>query len=382
MPSPLARFSPVDVAGLRDAIDLSVGPTESCAVRRSGAVVCWGAFVEKPTEPRSTVTPLGKISDAVQMHGYESYACATRRNGKVACYKSGTWTDVAGISDAVEVRQERGYHCARKKTGEVICWDRETHPANIDGITDAVEIALTTDTGCARKKNGDVICWDHYPQKQSGDDTPRGPEIIAQNAVALSGGEAIWVTLSDGTAGRWSSARPRGLERRLDGVSAVSSNRESACALRTDRSVACWGANRDGQLGIVTNGRRRDEPRPVTFSETPIPSTCSDGVIAACARSAKPSEKQIACAADSVTACSEIARRYAVGEALPKSLRMASSIWADLCSQGDFLDGCRSMAKYGNLDGALSVLELLCLTHNQPACDTRTKLAAESVGRE
>ena len=36
------RKHPTQVVGITDAIDMSLGPGNSCAVRRNGSVVCWG----------------------------------------------------------------------------------------------------------------------------------------------------------------------------------------------------------------------------------------------------------------------------------------------------------------------------------------------------
>ena len=39
----VARSRPVPVRGLHDVVRAAVGPNRTCAIQRSGAVVCWGA---------------------------------------------------------------------------------------------------------------------------------------------------------------------------------------------------------------------------------------------------------------------------------------------------------------------------------------------------
>ena len=58
------------------------------------------------------------------------------------------------------------------------------------------------------------------------------------------------------------------VEEPMGTVTAVSCGAAFTCALRSDGSAWCWGANDRGQLG---DGRvtSRGTPRPVAFTETP-----------------------------------------------------------------------------------------------------------------
>ena len=72
--------TPVDIAGLTDATSVSIGTRSPCAVRKTGAVACWG---------------LGEL-----VSGSRS-ACATIDNAPAQCVLAAT--DVEGVVHAAEV---------------------------------------------------------------------------------------------------------------------------------------------------------------------------------------------------------------------------------------------------------------------------------------
>lgn len=89
---------------------------------------------------------------------------------------------------------------------------------------------------CARSADGAVVCWGDNSEAQlarpvrSPSDSSRDPLVVA------------------------------GLE---SGVSQIATGRAHTCALR-DGKVLCWGASREGQCGIWTNGRA-ESPREVAL---------------------------------------------------------------------------------------------------------------------
>src|SRR5207248_2030375 len=98
---PIAR--PVSIApgapvrGLTDAIEVSVGQGTLCAVRRTGALVCWGSAnggvlgeSRRPDEYADTPVAIDGIADAVHVSVGGSSACAILRSGAVLCWGANT----------------------------------------------------------------------------------------------------------------------------------------------------------------------------------------------------------------------------------------------------------------------------------------------------
>jgi len=81
------------VPGLDDVVDVAAGHHHACAVRASGEVVCWGdrhrgdgddgshALVRSGERHR-----IPGIDDAIAVSAGDRDSCALRRNGRVSCW--------------------------------------------------------------------------------------------------------------------------------------------------------------------------------------------------------------------------------------------------------------------------------------------------------
>jgi alpha-tubulin suppressor-like RCC1 family protein len=120
--------------------------------------------------------------------------------------------------------------------------------------------------------DGTVYAWgdNSYDQLGNGDDSVSGSQVPLRvagiaNAVDVKGGyESACALLMDGTVSCWgtnvsgilgtdpnltsASITPIPVAG-LSGVTAISVGGESACAVKSDGSVACWGYNVDGEIG-------------------------------------------------------------------------------------------------------------------------------------
>jgi alpha-tubulin suppressor-like RCC1 family protein len=233
-------FQPVAVTGLTDAVSVAAGEQAACALRRSGAIVCWGdnhlGQVGDGSSAAERLTPVRVvgISDAVALSMAANHACALRRSGAVACwgygaqgqlgiggpaiYYTATPTPVSGLTDAVAVSAGHYETCAVRKSGAVVCWGQATYgdlgnsqsttnatvPVPVKGLTDAIAVAAGEFDPCAIRKSGAIVCW--------GQTTTNGAR---STPVPLpSTNDAIAVT----TFG-------------------------FGCALRQSGAIACWGGN-------------------------------------------------------------------------------------------------------------------------------------------
>ena len=149
-------------------------------------------------------------------------------------------------------------------------------PQQVGGVTGAVAVAAGQTHACALLSNGTVSCWESNDHGELGDGTMNsrptaqlvggGLGTTTPQAVSISAGAGFTcAVLSDGSVGCWgaddqgqlgdgvtggSRATP-GARATFPGDSMVfvSSGTAHSCAIMASGMVACWGANGSGQLG-------------------------------------------------------------------------------------------------------------------------------------
>ncbi|MFO0682365.1 MAG: MopE-related protein [Sandaracinus sp.] len=259
------------VLGLTDAIAITAGRRTAsgsgtaCALRATGAVVCWGSGVngrigDGGTTSRAVPTAVSGLTDAVAIGGAGTHTCAQRASGAVVCWGSadsgqlGDGTDttevpfavpVSGIGDAVEISGSNAHFCARRAGGSVLCWggigplgDGSTSasatPVAVSGLTDAIDLGSTQDATCAVRSGGAIACWGQGPL---GDGSSYQTTPVAVTGIADAR------SISDGVSFPGGGGH--------------------FCVRRAGNALACWGTNGSGQLG---NGATMDSPTPVATS--------------------------------------------------------------------------------------------------------------------
>jgi hypothetical protein len=89
------RPEPRVVAGVSDAVSIAAGEEHTCAVRRDGAVLCWGLGTHGELGDgrqlsRATPGPVRGLNEAVQVAGGHNHTCARLRSGQVSCWGGNT----------------------------------------------------------------------------------------------------------------------------------------------------------------------------------------------------------------------------------------------------------------------------------------------------
>jgi alpha-tubulin suppressor-like RCC1 family protein len=230
---------PVAVSGITNAVQISVGIGQTCAVLRGGGVDCWGA------------------NDAGQLGDGPSTGPEPLGGGGF----SSTPVAVSGITEATQVATGYDHTCALLASGSVDCWGEaiyfgngdptgskmetcsgqpcSTKPVSVTGITGATQIDSQYEETCVVLKAGGIECWGFLNDYgQLGDGTTN----------------LLWVPVGVG-----------GITNATQATTAPS----DACALLATGSVMCWGRNEDGQLGDGTNAG------PETCGEGDYPEPCS-----------------------------------------------------------------------------------------------------------
>jgi alpha-tubulin suppressor-like RCC1 family protein len=269
--------TPVAVAGLVGVVAISAGLDHACALQSSGAVECWGSNIDGDVGDGTTarrlvpvrVVGLSRvlaISAAGVAPGYGDFTCALMAGGTVECWGANLFGQLGDGTTAPSYV-----------------------PVPVSGLSGVRAISAGGAMACALLAGGTAKCWGNNFSGQLGDGANQQlaqPTPVAvsglKGAVAISiGGAHACAVLSNRTVECW-GANVKGavgdgttIERDrpvpitgLTGVVAVSvtgdpADLDHSCALRSNGVVSCWGSNSGGQLG---DGTTRTRLRPVAVA--------------------------------------------------------------------------------------------------------------------
>jgi alpha-tubulin suppressor-like RCC1 family protein len=265
------QVTPTLVIGLTDTlVQLSAGYYHTCAVGKAGGMVCWGRNSEGQlgntsiTQTQTTPASVIGLTDTVtQLSAGRYHTCAVGKTGGVVCWgwnasgqlgngsltQTATPTPVIGLTDTVAQLSTGGNHtCAVGKTdGGVVCWGNNGagQLGNGTTLTQAVPTVAVGSTGtilqlragqshtCVVKTDGSVVCWGDNSSGQLGN----GTTTTYLTPTAVIGLPDTVVQLSAG----WNHT----------------------CSIgKTDGGVVCWGLNSNGQLGGSATINTSVKPRP------------------------------------------------------------------------------------------------------------------------
>lgn len=244
---------------------IATGYAQSCALRTSGAVACWGGngngqLGNGTKGPSAVPVAVSGITDAAGLAAGNNQTCALRVAGSVVCWGSN----------------------AKGELGNPAAGDQTT-PVAVSGITDAVAIAAGATHGCAVLVTKRVKCWGSNDQAELGDGskTPSTTPVAVSGitnavgigagtfhtcAVLATGGVSCWGSNGSGELGNGSNA-PTNVPVAVSGITnatAVDAGANHSCALLATGGVSCWGMDFYGQLG--NNGSKGDSNVPVAVS--------------------------------------------------------------------------------------------------------------------
>jgi alpha-tubulin suppressor-like RCC1 family protein len=189
--------SPLQVAGLHDAIDVAIATNSelgsgvaTLVVLADGSVVGWGhahgpGLTIDSNADQLTPIAMPGLRGVRQISLGSSHACALLEDAEVACWGSniggrlGSSSPntlvpqvVSGLSDVAEVRAGESFTCARRTNGEVRCWGDNTFetlarpqptpfsrvPVHID-VPSVTVMAVGQEHVCVLTSDGNVWCW-------------------------------------------------------------------------------------------------------------------------------------------------------------------------------------------------------------------------------
>ncbi|NTF17436.1 hypothetical protein G6L37_03290 [Agrobacterium rubi] len=253
-----------------------------CAIRVDDTVWCWGRGSSGQLGNGVAVTSpnavqVSGLTDVRAISSGYSHACAVRNNGSMWCWGLGIAvgygsttnvsvpTAVKGMdSGVVSIASGNGYSCASKNDGSVWCWGQNGNgrlgdgttvsrlePVAVKNIRDVISLTAGYDHTCATKVDKTVMCWGFSVLGQLGNGPTSGDFPTPQEVLGLT--DTYFLTTGD----------------------------HHSCAIKTDRTVMCWGSNSNGQIG---NGTTVDANVPVTVEGmTGVSSITTTGYHHSCA---------------------------------------------------------------------------------------------------
>lgn len=301
-----ASEAPSAVRGVTNAVAVSAGANHTCALLADGSISCWGANFHgelgsgSNSDISATPVEVAGISDAVSLDAGSTHACAVLADDTAQCWgsnSSGELGDgtrqasnepqaVSGLTSVAALTAGGSHSCAVLRNSSVMCWGDNTagqlgspaegdvasgatEPAAVSGVALVGALSAGTTNVCALLVDRTVWCWGGNDSGQSGLPTPgevyRSPARIpyVDSATGIStGAGTTCASLVDGTVECWGRNAdgqlangttytgfvPRPMAG-VSGAASVSVGDRHSCALLDSDAVVCAGANMAGQLG-------------------------------------------------------------------------------------------------------------------------------------
>ncbi len=202
-----------------DVTDVAAGANHGCALFRDQRVACWGfnTVGQTGTDPSNADDTCG-ISKC-----------------------RATPTIVQGLDSVVQLSLGVDFGCAVRNDGTVLCWGQNAtgqlaRPLAIPYAAAPAAITLPVgkkgakvtcgqNSACVRTLSNEVFCWGANQWSEVGT-THSATPVTTPSQVSFNAADVTDVEISDDAAAR-----------------------QHACALRSDKTVWCWGGNLNNELG-------------------------------------------------------------------------------------------------------------------------------------
>jgi len=266
---------PVMNSSIVSVAKVSTGLNTTCAIDSLGLLNCWGVVLPE----------LSKDAKFTDVSVSNTSACAVTIAKKVMCWGSNSSGQLGNnsnrasaipvpidnsTSNFVSVASGNRHACALSEDGLTYCWGDNSHqqlgfvgdasksPKAVPGIGTAVSVAVGDYHSCVLLANGTVTCWGDNAKKQINTSSPSmlaPTSLVTVNLVSKVSLGANNTCLLDSTKNLrcfGDNAKKQSPVSITGTFSDVSAQGNTVCAVRTDETVACFGAADSGKLGIVS----------------------------------------------------------------------------------------------------------------------------------
>jgi alpha-tubulin suppressor-like RCC1 family protein len=216
---------------------VAAGAYHTCALRPAGDVVCWGRNTDGQIGMGAISsflppTPVTGITNAIAVAAGGYFSCALIADGTVRCWGNNDFGQVGNGT-----------------------WNGSSIPVAVSGLTDIVAVTAGGYHSCAVQAGGTVFCWGRNNLGQLGNGT-NDPSGNADSKVPVR------VLLTEPAT-----------------TKIAAGGYHSCVIVAADSTVACWGSNSDGQLGIGPSAGVVDTPGAKVQIDPP---DCTSGVEEGC----------------------------------------------------------------------------------------------------
>jgi alpha-tubulin suppressor-like RCC1 family protein len=268
--------TPRAVPGVVTATEVAVGEFHNLILRADGSVLVaggneYGQLGDGGSTDRPSFAPVPGIATATQVSAGRRFSLALLANGRVMAWGDGTRGQL-GNGEVFFGNEVLGLE---KCTDEELACSRT--PLEVSGITTATQVAAGERFGLALLADGEVMAWGEGLTGQLGNGGTT-PAVVDPVPVDLSGfsskvvevsaaGEIALARLEDGEVIGWGRREYCGQlgDGEKEGLALapvkvdlppgsqavkVSAGIQDSLALLSDGTVAAWGCNESGELGI------------------------------------------------------------------------------------------------------------------------------------
>ena len=242
-------------------LSVSTGGQHSCGVKMDNAVVCWGDTSNNRSQPSSSPQGAAENTKFLAVSAGQDHSCAVKIDGTLACWgyngdpehpdgrisPAESGQNVSADTRFRAVSAGYAHSCGIKIDDTLACWGYNGDPDSPDGRTSPAESRqnVSADTrflavsagyahSCGIKADRTMACWGY-------DDN---------NRMSLASTSRISPI----------SALPDGSVTKNTRFLAVAAGYDYTCAVKIDRSLACWGNPADGRTKPPSGFRAHSIP--------------------------------------------------------------------------------------------------------------------------
>lgn len=211
---------------------LAVGDGLACMIDHGGHLRCWG-LIDEIQAARAALVDASLPIVSVVIDGMER--CVLDGTARWRCWPRERMTDrhrPASPGRGFFVSDDD--ECRIIDTGHVVCQWVSQSPRRIKRVRAALDVDSGSRYRCARRRGGQVDCW------RRGDSSARRIHGL-DAARAISVGDDLCALDRDDEVTCLQDMRNPVRVRNVAPASAIDVDAAFGCAVRSDRSVACWG---------------------------------------------------------------------------------------------------------------------------------------------